>query len=108
MKFMKRSIGLFLCLFSFFAACKAEQPQNMTHVNEKGVELKLMSYNIRFATSKDTGVYAWKSRREPNIKMFKTEKPDVFGIQEPTTIAMSYLKKRLPQYDSYDCYQTLQ
>lgn len=92
---VKRNVGWLVCLFLFLLQAQTKLP-----AKEK-MELKLMSYNIRFVNSKDTGVYAWKSRREANIKMFKKVKPDVFGIQEPTPEAISYLKKHLLQYDSY-------
>ncbi|MGM9786491.1 MAG: endonuclease/exonuclease/phosphatase family protein [Candidatus Cryptobacteroides sp.] len=64
-------------------------------------EIKLMSYNIRFITPDDQGVYSWESRKEPNIKMLRDVSPDVVGFQETMNGISEYLIENLPDYDCF-------
>ena len=44
-------------------------------------DLKVMTYNIRYATSKD-GPNAWNNRKEASVAMIADQQPDVFAMQE--------------------------
>lgn len=63
--------------------------------------LRLISYNIRMTTPKDTGLADWDARKFASVKMIRTEKPDVFGLQEPRWPQLDYLYAELPDYDHY-------
>lgn len=43
---------------------------------------KLMSFNVRYANSSDTGVQSWDSRKAAVCEMVNTQKPAVMGVQE--------------------------
>lgn len=60
-------------------------------------ELKVMSYNIRYDTSKD-GENAWDFRKEATIAMVNDVKPDVFGVQEALPHQLSYVSEQAPNY----------
>lgn len=65
----------------------------------KAVTLKVMSFNIRHTgESSDTGDKAWSARRDPVVKMFQYEIPDIVGLQEATSEQVSYLQEKLPEY----------
>ena len=63
--------------------------------------LRLISYNIRMTTPKDTGLADWDARKFASVKMIRKEKPDVFGLQEPRWPQLDYLYAELPDYDHY-------
>ncbi len=60
--------------------------------------VKVMSFNIRFDTPKDTGEYAWASRQEPIRRMFREIKPDIIGIQEPRADMLEATYALLPGF----------
>ena len=65
----------------------------------KAVTLKVMSFNIRHTgEASDTGDKAWSARRDPVVKMFQYEIPDIVGFQEATTEQVNYLQEKLPEY----------
>ncbi len=62
-------------------------------------ELRLMSFNVRYETPKDTGILNWESRKYAIQKMMEAEKPDVVAVNEARTGMRSDLKELLPDYD---------
>lgn len=62
------------------------------------VQIKLMSYNIRFMHAKDSGEHVWEVRKEASVNMIRREQPDVIGLQEPELPQVKYLASRLPEY----------
>ncbi|MBQ7811394.1 MAG: endonuclease/exonuclease/phosphatase family protein [Bacteroidales bacterium] len=65
----------------FFIMAAVTAIPGFAQEQEKGADLKVMTYNIRMATLKD-GPNAWIYRREASIEMIKDQKPDVFAMQE--------------------------
>lgn len=55
-------------------------------------DLKVMTYNIRFATSKD-GPNAWNRRKEASLAMIADQQPDVFAMQEVLGKQKKYIDK---------------
>lgn len=98
---MKHIIRLSVFLLSSAMFCICAQGRDA----RKRTELKLMSYNIRFITPDDQGVYSWDQRKEANIAMFNDIKPDVVGLQEPMNGINEYLLENLPGYDHYLVYR---
>ena len=87
---MKNLLLTILCCLIGGTCAAARLPKN---------ELKLMSYNIRYAGAKDdTGEKAWEARREASLTMIRRERPDVIGFQEPRTPQVDYLLERLDEY----------
>jgi hypothetical protein len=62
-------------------------------------ELKLMSFNIRYNTLKDTGVLNWETRKFAIQRMMDSVKPDVVAINEARAKMRADLKELLPEYD---------
>lgn len=60
-------------------------------------EVKVISYNIRFANKKD-GANIWQNRAKASPAMIKDYVPDVFGVQEALAVQLEYLDGKLPQY----------
>lgn len=59
---------------------------------------KIMSFNIRFETPKDTGEQAWPNRRLPIRRMFEEIGPDVVGMQEPRLAMLDSVYSLLPEF----------
>lgn len=76
-----------LCLSSF--ASQAKIPSRD--------EVKVISYNIRFANKKD-GTNIWQNRAKASPAMIKDYAPDVFGVQEALFSQLEYLDEKLQQY----------
>ena len=66
---------------SFTAEAGKIYPLNVTYV-PKSSSMMLMSSNVRFISSDDTGDRAWTTRRDAYYTMLKTVSPDIVGLQE--------------------------
>ena len=64
----------------------------------KGYDLKVMSYNIRNGKAKD-GTNSWEFRYPATALMIDDQKPDVFGIQEAHDFQILFIKENLRNYD---------
>jgi endonuclease/exonuclease/phosphatase family metal-dependent hydrolase len=67
------------------------------HGNES-IELKVMTFNIRYNTSED-GQNSWPYRKDVAARIIKNEDVDIVGIQEDHVIQVNDLRVRLPDYD---------
>ena len=76
-----------MCLSSF--ALPAKTPSRD--------EVKVISYNIRFANKKD-GDNVWQNRAKASPAMIRDYAPDVFGVQEALAVQLEYLDDKLPHY----------
>jgi endonuclease/exonuclease/phosphatase family metal-dependent hydrolase len=65
---------------------------------EKDVEIKYISYNIRYGTA-DDGDNAWDIRKSATKEMIEREQPDVFGLQEALIGQLQYIDSNFPQYN---------
>ena len=65
-------------------------------VNDKPVEIKVMSYNIRNGEAHD-GTNSWQYRIPATMMMLKDQAPDVFGVQE----AYSYQVEAIKTFTDY-------
>ncbi|MBW3624563.1 MAG: endonuclease/exonuclease/phosphatase family protein, partial [Armatimonadetes bacterium] len=63
-------------------------------------ELKIISFNIRFANPKDEG-NLWEDRREMMFGLLREQKPDVIGLQEALRSQIDDLRKALPRYEEF-------
>ena len=87
---MKRLASILLIALTAFSAASAAQ---------KDQGLKVMSFNIRYATAND-GTNSWDFRGPAVLAMLKDQAPDVIGLQEamiPQTGFISYF------LDGYKC-----
>ena len=68
----------------------------------KEESLRVMSYNIRFITPKDSADLSWDNRKEANLAMLRSVSPDVVGLQEAVKGIASYLEENLPEYELFE------
>lgn len=61
------------------------------------VEIKVMTYNVRYATAPD-GENAWPHRREALIDLVRRHDPDVLGVQEALASQVDELSAALPTH----------
>lgn len=59
---------------------------------------KVISWNIRLDTESD-GRNAWPLRKGKVVRLLKSYRPDVFGIQEAMFHQMEYITKQMPGYE---------
>ena len=88
-------------LISFFIFCtfflnQLVVGQTDMSKNEQRVSLKLMTYNLKFASP--TFEPSWQERREMLIDMILKYKPDIIGTQEGLKEQIDYLADHLPDY----------
>lgn len=62
--------------------------------------VRVMSYNIRYATAPD-GENHWSKRKEFLIETIRAFDPDLLGTQETLPIQRDYLAKSLPEFESF-------
>lgn len=66
-------------------------------------EIKIMSFNIRNASTETDSANNWDNRKEACIELIKDHKPTLIGLQEPRfTTQWLYFKEQLK--DSYSAY----
>ena len=59
--------------------------------------LRVMSYNIRYASAQD-GENDWTLRRPATIAMLDDISPDCFGVQEALDCQLDYIVEQVPDY----------
>ena len=98
-----RLLGIFVlfALAVLLAGCdKGEAVPRAVPVSEDGsMELKLMTFNVRYENDDETGRRAWGERILGIVKMLHVEAPDVFGTQEGQHGQMADLWASLPDYN---------
>ncbi len=67
------------------------------NVQNSGLTLDVMTFNIRYGTAKD-GAHSWDHRRELVVEVITSFAPDVFGTQECLVFQGEYLAKASPSY----------
>lgn len=61
------------------------------------LELKVMTYNVRYATAPD-GPNAWPNRRKALLDLIQKHDPDVLGVQEALAGQLEEIQTRLPDH----------
>ncbi len=76
-------------------------PKAVAVVADGRLELKLMSFNIRYENLDDSGEKAWRNRMIGAVRMIREEAPDVIGVQEAQHGQAADLWASLPDYEFY-------
>ncbi|MCX6334420.1 MAG: endonuclease/exonuclease/phosphatase family protein, partial [Bacteroidia bacterium] len=92
----KHFIVLNLAILSLVLMWQPASGQAEKSKNGKGINLKLMTYNLKFASS--TFKPSWEVRREWQLDMIKKYEPDIIGTQEGLKEQIDYLADHLPEY----------
>ena len=62
------------------------------------VDLRVMTFNIRYGTARD-GENVWERRRDLLFGVIRKHDPDVIGLQEALRFQIDEIRKALPEYD---------
>lgn len=92
---------LVLMLPLLCAGCDREEEEipRAVAVNEDGLmEVKLMTFNLRYENGRDIGVQAWRERVVGIVRMLRQERPDVLSVQEGLHGQIADLRVSLPGY----------
>ncbi len=68
---------------------------------DAGCRIKVMSFNMRFDTPKDTGDLDWSRRQQPIARMLAETGPDIVGAQEVLHSMTASLYSQNPQFGHY-------
>ncbi|USK34914.1 endonuclease/exonuclease/phosphatase family protein [Bacillus sp. F19] len=63
------------------------------------VDLKVMTYNVRYQNSSDPSPHTWAERLPAIKKLIEREQPDIIGTQEVLHKQLLDLEENLPQYE---------
>ena len=94
-----------LCLLPLLACsgCRRErvvEPPKAVAVREDGaLELRLMSFNVRYETPEDVGGRSWRERIPGAVRMIRRLEPDCIGVQEAQHGQVADLRASLPDYE---------
>lgn len=61
------------------------------------LEVRAMSFNIRYGTAND-GPNHWSKRREMVFQVFRDHRPDVVGLQEAMRFQLGEIRQAVPEY----------
>src|SRR5262245_57470586 len=71
------------------------------HLQTRWVQIKVMSFNIRYAAAED-GANGWDRRRALVVARVRTVDPELLGLQECQDGAQAeYVRGCLPDYEFY-------
>ncbi len=85
----------------FTSSCERERevPKAVAFRDDGVLEVKAMTFNIRYENEKDRGVHAWRERVVGIVGEVRREGVDVLGIQEGQHGQVADLRVSLPDYD---------
>ena len=95
MKIFRLSVFLYFCLLMTMAS--AQKPAAKKPAN---APLRVMSYNIRYATKTDSINY-WDNRKSKVAGLLRYHQADLIGVQEALHRQLTDLEKDLPEFAWY-------
>ncbi len=104
---MKSGLRWFLCFacLAVLPNCQrsraVEQPKAVPVRADGALELRLMSFNVRYENPGDTDSRAWRQRVIGAVKMLRAQSPDVFGVQEALHGQAADLWASLPEFEFF-------
>lgn len=91
------------CLLLGQPSCRRERvmgpPKAVPVATDGRMELRLMSFNVRYENGGDAGSRAWRQRVPGIVRMIRDESPDVIGIQEARHGQAADMWASLPDYE---------
>lgn len=76
-------------------------PKAVPVVADGRLELRLMTFNVRYETPADPGSRSWAQRVVGAVRMIHDERPDVIGVQEALHGQAADLWASLPDYEFF-------
>ncbi|MEY3897014.1 MAG: hypothetical protein RLZZ214_2535 [Verrucomicrobiota bacterium] len=100
MRFRFLPLGLLLLVSSGCRRERVVEPPKAVAVRADGaVELRLMSFNVRYETPEDLGGRSWRKRIPGATRMIRRLQPDCIGVQEALHGQVADLWASLPDYE---------
>ncbi len=92
-----KAIILASLLFFSFCCCGYAGSADLEKTDANGLELRAMSFNIRYGTA-DDGENHWKNRRQMVFEVLRNHKSDVVGLQEALRFQLEEILTAVPGY----------
>lgn len=90
-----------ICLSNCQRGRSFGQPKAVPVSADGALELRLMSFNVRYENEEDKDSHAWRQRVIGAVHMLRAQKPDVFGVQEALHGQAADLWASLPDYEFF-------
>jgi len=93
------SIIIFLSLWMLFNLCSCQDivGADLNRTGADGLELRVMSFNIRYGSANDKQNH-WRNRREMVFDVLRNHYPDIVGLQEALDFQIDEIRKALAKY----------
>ncbi len=93
------SIIIFLSLWMLFNVCSCQDivGADLNRTGADGLELRVMSFNIRYGSANDKQNH-WRNRREMVFDVLRNHRPDVVGLQEALDFQIDEIRKAIAKY----------
>jgi endonuclease/exonuclease/phosphatase family metal-dependent hydrolase len=90
---------IIMCLWILFSLCPYElfAKAGSKQAETDGLELHVMSFNIRNGTAND-GENHWKNRRQMVFELLRNQKCDIVGLQEALKFQIDEIIKAVPEF----------
>ncbi len=92
----KKSVLISFFIFGTFFLSQLAVGQTSMSKNKPGETLKLMTYNLKFASPDFKP--SWEIRREMQVELIRKYNPDIIGTQEGLKEQIDWLADHLPEY----------
>ena len=89
------------CLFACQRSRTMAMPKAVPVRTDGALELRLMSFNVRYENNEDTGSRAWQQRVLGSVHLLRSQSPDIFGVQEALHGQAADLWASLPDYEFF-------
>lgn len=76
-----KGLAVLIGLWAFLLFCFCDEAKGADRARADGLDVKVMSFNIRYGTAND-GENRWPNRREMVFDVIRNHKSDVVGLQE--------------------------
>ena len=93
------SLGILFGLWVILSLCSCSDIEQICGTRPSGsdLQLRVMSFNIRYGTA-DDGENRWENRREMVFDVIRNYQPDVVGLQEALRFQIDQIREALPEY----------
>ncbi|MFZ2149490.1 MAG: endonuclease/exonuclease/phosphatase family protein [Sedimentisphaerales bacterium] len=100
-KMLKATLPFIICVSIWIllslCSCQNLAGADLNRTGADALELRLMSFNIRYGTAND-GENHWKNRREMVFDVFRNHRPDIVGLQEALDFQIAEIREALAKY----------
>jgi endonuclease/exonuclease/phosphatase family metal-dependent hydrolase len=78
-----------------------DSPRPIPTRSDGVLELRLMSFNVRYENATDSAARSWQQRIVGAVRMIHRQQPDILGVQEAQHGQVADLWASLPKYNFY-------